>query len=361
MRERRGWGPTGPPPWWPEGESWPPRAGPGSEAWHGFGRRFVRGALLFLLVVVVVPLVAGVVLAVMIGGWESVALAVLVLAGLGGMLAIGAGIAVRNLAPLREMIGAAGRLADGDHSARVRATSRSTEPIVSSFNQMAERLQSAELQRRRLLAELGHELRTPLTVIRGEIEAFADGVHQPTPERLEEVLADVAVMERLLDDLNTLSSSEAGQLALHVELTDLVDLAGSVVHNYGTSRPRVSLRSDRAHIDAEVDPVRIREVITNLISNAVRATGENGEVTVSLREVDDRVELAIADTGIGIESDQIDTIFERFHKGAESDGSGLGLTISRYLVEAHGGRIAVDSTPGVGTTVVVDLPLAGPA
>lgn len=356
MRDWHGPSNGGRPDWWPETESWPPRGGSGSEAWTRFGRRFFRGAVLFVLVVIVLPLVAGVVLAVTIGGWESVGLAVVVIAGLGLLFAFGARLAIRDLRPVRELITATGRLADGDHTARVHASSRAMGPVVSSFNEMAEQIQSAEVQRRRLLADLSHELRTPLTVIRGEIEAFSDGVHEPTPARLDELLADVRVMERLLDDLQTLSTSEAGQLTLHFEPTDLVDLAASVVHNFGSSRPPVELRHDDQHIDADVDPVRVREVLTNLVGNALRATGDDGVVMVTLRQTDHRAELKVADTGVGIEADPVDAVFDRFHKGVGSDGSGLGLTISRHLVEAHGGEISIESIPGEGTTVTVRLP-----
>ena len=356
MRDHRWSGHGGRPQWWPEGESWPPQQGPGSAAWAGFGRRFFRGALLFMLVVVIGPLVVGVVLAVTIGGWESVGLAVLVLIGLGVLFAGGARLAFRNLGPVRELIDAAGRLSDGDHPARVTASGRAMQPVVASFNDMAEQLETAERRRRRLLEDLSHELRTPLTVIRGEIEAFADGVHEPTPERLAEVLADVGVMERLLDDLHTLSTSEAGQLALHPEPTDLVDPAASVVHNFGDAQPPVQLTRNEDHLDVDVDPIRIREVLTNLVGNALRATDGDGSVSVDLRRTHDGVAMTVADSGVGISADQLDAVFDRFHKGADSDGSGLGLTISRHLVEAHGGRISIESTPGEGTTVTVLLP-----
>ncbi len=347
------------PQWWPENEAWPPRGGPGSEAWRGYGRRFVRGAVLFMLGVVIVPLIVGVLLAVTIGGWESVALAVVVLAGLAIVAVVALRAAFRNLGPVRELIEATGRLADGDHTARVSDSRRAMQPVVTSFNAMAERLETAERQRRRLMADLGHELRTPLTVIRGEVESFIDGVHEPTPERLEEVLADIGVIERLIADLETLSTSEAGQLALHPEPTDLVELAESVVHNFAHTAPPVRLSAEAAHVDVDVDPVRIREVLANLIGNARRATPDDGSVTVVVSSSTEGPTMTVADTGAGIEPDELESVFDRFHKGADSDGSGLGLTISRQLVEAHGGKIGIESTPGEGTVVRVQLPPNG--
>ncbi|MEL7157019.1 MAG: histidine kinase dimerization/phospho-acceptor domain-containing protein, partial [Actinomycetota bacterium] len=156
---------------------------------------------------VTVPIVVGSVLAATVGGWASVAVAVVGYGAVMVLLAMIARYVVRSWRPLRSLIRAAGRVADGDYGARAdpRGTAAFT-PITSSFNRMAERLETAERERHRLLADIGHELRTPLTMIRGEVEAIIDGVHQPDPDRLRALLSDVAVMEHLLDDLRTLST-----------------------------------------------------------------------------------------------------------------------------------------------------------
>lgn len=286
----------------------------------------MRRVMLFVLGVIVVPLVIGVILATVIGGWESIGAAVIVGLAIIVMMLIAARIMFRRFNPVTEMVD--------------------------------EQLVEAEVQRRQLLADVGHELRTPLTVIRGEVEAFIDGVHEPDEERLTELLADVAVMERLLGDLQTLSTTDAGRLALHPEPTDVVDLAASVVHNFESSEPAVTLEVVDPDVDADVDPVRIREVLTNLLTNAARATDAAGEVTVRVARSSSpgrTAAIEVVDTGAGIERDQLGTIFDRFQKGRDSDGSGLGLTISRHLVEAHGGTISIDSLPGQGTTVRVEL------
>lgn len=348
------------PDWWPEGERWPPQREFGSAAWADFGRVFFRRAATAAVGLIVLPLVVGVVLAVAIGGWESVGVAVV----LGGSLIIlflfGARVLIGAFGPVRSLVNATGRLADGDTSARMAATgNRAMMPAVVSFNRMAERLELAEEQRRQLIADVGHELRTPLTVLRGEIEAFVDGVHEPDEARLQELLQDVAVMERLLTDLQTLSTSDAGVLALHREPTDLVDLSRSVVHNFETSSPRVRFVHDLEHVDANVDPVRVREVLTNLINNAIRATGGPGSVTVRVFADESAQRSAIIeviDDGKGIDPDRIDAVFTRFEKGPESNGSGLGLTITKSLVEAHGGAIEIESDIDAGTHVTVRLP-----
>ena len=268
----------------------------------------------------------------------------------------------RTWLPVRNLIRAAGSLADGDYSARVEPDGSAViRPVARSFNDMARRLEHADEERRQLLADLGHELRTPLTVVRGEIEAMLDGVHRTDPDHLELLLEEVAVMERLIEDLRTLSLAEAGALALHPEPTDLVDLVGDVLDAHRRSAAAASVTVD-VHIDSGIgevvlDPVRIREVLGNLVVNAIRAMPEGGSLTVVGRVEDDKIVVDVADTGTGIEPQELERVFERFSKGSTSTGSGLGLTISRDLVEAHGGSIAMASTPGMGTVVTVVLPL----
>jgi two-component system sensor histidine kinase BaeS len=268
----------------------------------------------------------------------------------------------RTWLPVRDLIRAAGSLADGDYTVRVEPNaSAAIRPVARSFNDMARRLEHADDERRSLLADLGHELRTPLTVIRGEIEAMLDGVHEPDPDHLELLLEEVTVMERLLEDLKTLSLAEAGALALHPEPTDVADLVTDVVDSHRRSAAATQVDVDltlASDLGASVlDPVRIREVLANLVINALRAMPDGGTLTVSVDRTTSGLSIVVADTGVGIEADQVERVFDRFAKGSASTGSGLGLTISRDLVQAHGGTITMTSTPGRGTNVVVDLPL----
>jgi two-component system sensor histidine kinase BaeS len=267
----------------------------------------------------------------------------------------------RTWLPVRDLMSAAGSLADGDYTARVETHgSTAVQPVARSFNAMARRLEESDEQRRRLLADLGHELRTPLTVVRGEIEAMLDGVHQADPDHLELLLDEVQVMERLLEDLRTLSLAEAGTLALHPEPADLVDLVGDVSEAHrrlaGAQGVTVTIEAPRPLPDVIVDPVRVREVVANLIINSLRAMPDGGELRLGVSDEVSSVLITVEDSGTGMSADDLDRAFERFHKGSTSSGSGLGLTISRDLIEAHGGSIAMESKPGMGTIVSVQVP-----
>ena len=353
-----------PRPGWGEGYGRPewrvPRAG--SQAWQGFGRRMAIGAFAFFLLGPLVVVALLVVLATVVfdvSPWVWLAIAALPL-----VLALSAAIfgrfAFRTLRPVRDLIRAAGSLADGDYSVRVNATSPAVHAVVTSFNQMARRLESADEQRRQLLADLGHELRTPLTVVRGEIEAMLDGVHQADPDHLELLLDEVKVMERLLEDLRTLSLTEAGSLALYPEPIDLVDLVTDVGEAHrrlaGARGVTVSLDAPQSLTEIVADPVRIREVIANLVVNSLRAMPDGGTLTLGVQDGASTVTVTVTDTGVGMPPSEVERAFERFHKGSTSAGSGLGLTISRDLVEAHGGSISMESEPGVGTVVSVRIP-----
>lgn len=358
---RPGWRPGRAPPWWPEGEPWPPRRGPGGREWATFGRRAGRKLFVALLVLLSAPVALGLLIASQVGGNAgvlSVAVVWLVVA-----VVLGGAIAVlwRMWTPIRHLIGAAGRLADGDYDTRVDPDGPVlTRPVLASFNRMAARLQDADEQRRRLLADVGHELRTPLTVLRGDLEAMVDGVRPIDEAQLRHVLDDVAVVERLLDDLRTLSLAESGALVLHREPTDL-----AATIRDATDRLRGIAAASEVDVDVDVadsvpaldvDPVRIHQVVSNLVVNAIGATPAGGGVRLALRARPAAVVLDVADTGVGIPPDEVGHVFERFHKGAGSSGTGLGLTISQDLVVAHGGTLEIADTSPAGTTVRMTLP-----
>lgn len=259
----------------------------------------------------------------------------------------------RTWLPVGELMDATNRLGSGESDVRVRSTNRGPMRMVAqSFNKMAERLDAEEDRRRRLLADLGHELRTPLSVMRGEIEALLDGVRPADTEHLEALLDDVEVMERLLNDLRTLTMAEAGQLELHLEETDLVELVEDVLAGLKGRAATQTVEMEVVapeDVRAEVDPVRIREVVINLAVNALRHMPEGGTLTATVRPNPPTFE--VADTGPGIPADQLDAIFDRFVKAADSQGSGLGLTIVKDLVEAHGGTVRASNEQGAVFTV----------
>jgi signal transduction histidine kinase len=233
---------------------------------------------------------------------------------------------------------------------------------------MASRLEADEQRRRALLADVGHELRTPLAVIRGNLEAIVDGVHPADEAHLAGLIDETRVMERLVEDLRTLSLAEAGTLQLHREPTDPDVLLGEVAAGYQAEAARsgvtLELRTPDDLPILDVDPVRIREVLANLVGNAFRYTPAGGRISITGDLVagpgpDDRsgVVFTVSDTGAGIDPGLLPHVFDRFAKGRESRGSGLGLAIARDLVRAHGGTIEVRSEPGHGTTFVVRLPI----
>jgi signal transduction histidine kinase len=266
----------------------------------------------------------------------------------------------RVVMPLGDLIDAAESVEAGDYSVRVRSRGpRELRALSRSFNAMSARLEGSETERRRLLADVTHELRTPLTVIQGNIEALIDGVHPSDEAHLRRVLEDTHVLARLIDDLRTISVAEAGALALHREPTDIGTLARDTVASFGSAAgaAAVSLRVDAAGpLEVSVDPIRVREILTNVIANALRYTPRDGSVTVTVTPWPDHVTVAVRDTGAGIAPDILPHVFDRFTRSLESPGAGLGLAIAKSLVTAHGGTIEALSEPGQGTEIRFTLP-----
>lgn len=266
-------------------------------------------------------------------------------------------------APLGDLIDAAERVEAGDYGVRVRARGpRELRSLASAFNSMSGRLESSERERRRLLADVTHELRTPLTIMQGNLEALLDGLYPADASHLEPILDETRVLSRLVDDLRTLSLAEAGALALHREPTDIGQLIADSVASFRTQADGAGVDLvafvDGALPQVEVDPVRIREVFSNLLSNALRYTPRGGSVRVGVLAVDGRVRVFVRDTGPGIAADALPHVFDRFYKSEESRGAGLGLAIAKSLVVAHGGEIDVTSAPGQGTEMRLWLPTA---
>ncbi|HEY8825549.1 MAG TPA: ATP-binding protein [Candidatus Limnocylindria bacterium] len=271
----------------------------------------------------------------------------------------------RLAAPTGDVIEAVGRVADGDLSIRVRERgAREARALARAFNAMTSRLEAGEEQRRRLLADVSHELRTPLSVVQGNLEALVDGVHPADEAHLVAILDETKVLSRLVEDLRTLSLAESGALTLHREAIDVGVLVREMVDSFGSQAEPAGVKIDAQvpsglpQVDA--DPVRAREILTNLIANALRYTPRGGRVSVEARATDASVAIEVRDTGAGIAPDHIGRIFDRFYKSAESRGAGLGLAIAKQLVEAHGGEISATSVPGEGTDIRFTLPVESP-
>ena len=225
---------------------------------------------------------------------------------------------------------------------------------------MLDRLHQNEVQRRQLLADVTHELRTPVAVLQGNLEAMVDGVYPADAEHLGPLVEETRLLSRLIDDLRTLSLAESGVLELHREPTDLGVLLGEVVTAFRTQAERGGVHLEADVPDeiplADIDPLRLREVLVNLTANALRHTPAGGEVRMAVAAEAEKLRFSVADTGSGIAPEDLPRVFERFYKTANSTGSGLGLAIARNLVLAHGGEIQAESTIGGGTTIRFTLP-----
>jgi two-component system sensor histidine kinase BaeS len=362
------------PPWWPGSEPWPPHGPGGQAAWRRMRGRMVRraaGLLVMLLVLTFSGCTGAFWLAASLLGLVDLPHAELTLArGIGlAALVIGAvgllliGRALRRVtAPIDDFMEAVGRVTEGDLTARVSARGpRDARALGRAFNSMVERLQQSEAQRRSLLADVTHELRTPLTVMQGHLEGVLDGVYPADREHLAPILDEMRVLGRLIDDLRTLAQAESGTLTLRREPTDLGVLVGEVAASF---RPEAEAAGVTLEVDVAddlpllaVDPVRLREVLTNLVANALRYTPQGGRVRIGGKATEGGgVELAVSDTGAGIPPEALPHIFDRFYKSADSGGSGLGLAIARNLVNTHGGTLEAESHLGQGTTMRVKLP-----
>jgi signal transduction histidine kinase len=361
----RRWGGGNRPPWWPEGESWPP-SGPAN--WQRMRGRFLRRMgclfgfvlLIGISVVLLVAWAVGTLLGANAGSATAIGVGLLVLIG----LAVVARFVRRTAAPVGDLIEAAGRVESGDFGARVPERGpREVRALARAFNAMSSRLESTEAERQRLLADVSHELRTPLSVMRGNLEGLLDGVYSADREHLAPLLDEAHLMERLIEDLRTLSLAEAGALRLHREPTNLVALLGDVVAGVRAQADGQGVMVELQAADdlpvVDLDPARIRAVVTNLVVNALRYTPQGGRVTVVARPEHAAVSVEVADSGRGIEPDVLPRIFERFTRAADSPGSGLGLPIARKLVEAHGGEISATSVVGHGTQIRFTLPVDG--
>ena len=262
--------------------------------------------------------------------------------------------------PVGDLIEATGKLEAGSHDARVAERGpREMRSLARAFNTMAAHIEANESHRKQLLADVTHELRTPLTVMQGNVEALLDGVHPLDREHIAPLLEETKVLSRLIDDLRTLSLAESGALALHRGPVDVAAIARDVVIAFSehARRATVALGSSADGPTAiEADPVRIREVLVNLVTNALRYTPPGGSVGIDARGAGGAVEVTVRDTGTGIAPDAVDGVFDRFSRSTDSPGVGLGLAIARGLVEAHGGTIRAESAPGQGTRIVFTIP-----
>ena len=289
-----------------------------------------------------------------------------VTAAIGGILLV-AFVSRRILAPLQTLGGAARRLGEGDLGQRVPASGPSEiRQLGKTFNVMAENLEAAEQQRRNLTADVAHELRTPLSNIQGYLDAVNDGLLRPDEATMDTLRQQTAHLVTLVEDLRLLALAEAGSLVLLVRPESLQTLLEETVEAF---RPRADAKNIRLILevaeelpDIDLDRTRISQVMGNLLENAIVNTPEDGAVTVGAAGDDEMVMLSVADMGPGLAPADLERVFDRFYRvdpsrARANGGAGLGLTIARQLVEAHGGSIWVESEPGLGATFNCSLPV----
>jgi len=270
--------------------------------------------------------------------------------------------------PVEQIVSAIDSIAGGDLSARVpEDNSPQFQRIIKSFNKMVAELERAEQQRRNLTADIAHELRTPLHIIQGNLEGVLDGVYEATPEHINNTLDETKLLARLVNDLQTLSLAETGQLLLHPThflLADLVaDISSSFTPQAATQGIQLDTFIEDPTFEINADYDRLNQVLSNLVSNALRHTPAGGRITVETGSIHGEkrsVRILVKDTGSGIASEDLLFIFDRFWRSdksrTERTHSGLGLAIAKQLVHAHNGTIEVQSVVGKGTTFTIELP-----
>jgi signal transduction histidine kinase len=292
----------------------------------------------------------------------------------GGLIAVAIAVALafllsrRTLAPVKALTLASEQLGGGDFSQRVQIKDKGEMgELARTFNSMASDLERAEKLRQNMVADVAHELRTPLSNIQGYLEALRDGVMKPDKETIRSLYEEASLLSRLVDDLQELSLAEAGELKLVCRAEDIGELVrqavAAVEAQERTKGLSLAVELPKKLPPVNIDSRRIGEVLRNLLENAVAHTGKGDTITVTARQLDKLVEISVTDTGEGIPDKDLPNIFERFYRVDKSrtratGGSGLGLTIAKRLVEAHGGQIEVQSEPGKGSRFAFTIPVS---
>ncbi len=293
--------------------------------------------------------------------------------GLLAALALSVGLARWLAAPLESLTRAARRMERGDLQQRIdTSVGGEVGALADAFNALAASLARVERLRQDMVSDIAHELRTPLASIRGYLEAIQDGVVAPDAETLDTIHREMMQLTRLVDDLQELSLAEARQLQLHYEQVDVAELVEWEVRAF---RPQAAAQQIEIAIDApsagalplaRLDAGRIRQVLGNILRNALAHTPDGGRIGVSVQGDEAHVRIAVEDSGVGIAARDLEHVFERFYRADKSrsrvrGGTGLGLTIARELVSAHQGQLTAESIVGRGTRFLISLPTAGPA
>ena len=282
---------------------------------------------------------------------------------MGGTIGVGAGVLVarRTVRPIIELTSVARDLQAGDRTRRAEVPGDDEiSQLARAFNDLVDSVAREDAVRRAFAADVAHELRTPLAVLRSQVEAIQDGVVEPSPVVFNSLHEETLRLGRLTADLETMTSADSVEFDLHRETVDLADIveraASGLGHRFEEQRLNLALRTEPAAVSG--DKVRLQQVVTNLLTNAVKFVPSGGSVTVSTRHVDGWVELGVDDDGPGIAAADLPHVFERFYRGNEvrTGGSGIGLAVVAALVHAHGGDVSVDNCSEGGASFLVRLP-----
>lgn len=325
-------------------------------------RRFRRRLLLFAGVVAATLTLAVVIAGAATGLWAGDGPRGVRLLVSMATIAVDAGVVLgyrRVSRPVGDLLSAAEQVATGDYGVDLDVRGPPEVRLLAvTFNEMAARLAANEEQRRRFLADITHELRNPLAVLQSEIEAQLDGVHPRDDRHLASLLDETRRLGHLVDDLHTLALAETGRLVLQREAVGFGDLVDELIarHEARARQGGIVLRTSIAPgvPKAWADPARVRQIMDNVLANAIRHTPRGGEVHVQVSTIDIRpddrpmVHCRVTDAGPGFRDDQLSQVFERFKRAGDSRGSGLGLSIARDLVRAHGGTIDARNDPTTG-------------
>ena len=289
-------------------------------------------------------------------------------AGLAALLALVTGLVVarRITRPIARLIAVTKAMASGDRASRAGDVKAPGElrDLATAFDQMAEALDREDQIRRDLVASVAHELRTPIAVLQAGHEALLDGVAEPTPEELSSMRDEVLRLATMVGDLQTLAAADAAALHLSRNPADLAGIAAAAADSQARrfEAADVALERKLSSAPVMVDERWMHQVVTNLLTNALKFTPAGGHVTIETSQAADQAALAVTDTGIGIPAEELPRIFERFWRGREAvartSGSGIGLAIAAELARAHGGELTASSEPGRGTTMTLTLPVA---
>ncbi len=268
--------------------------------------------------------------------------------------------------PLVNVMTAADAVAEGDLSVRVPERGPGEiRRLAESFNRMVDELARADWQRRNMTADVAHELRTPLHILRGNLEGLLDGVYEATPKQIGAMLDEIHLLSRLVDDLQTISLAEAGQLPLHLSTVNIAELLADVQTSFSGQAEELGIElaveAEDEGLQAVADAGRLDQVLGNLVGNALRYTRAGSKIRLQAESSPMGVRLRVRDEGRGISPEDLPFVFDRFYRAEKSrsrhaGGSGLGLAIARQLVQLHHGTIRVESEVGRGTVFIIDLP-----